>query len=107
MPKRVFMIEPRDLLLQLRKGESIKSINRTTGRHKTIIRAMKAIAESKGWLAPGISPPAEEVVKEAWESDSRAKAAAKAKAKRQPLDQLQNDFKRWIADGMNRLPYCL
>lgn len=95
------MIELRDLLLQLRKGESIKNINKTTGRHKTIIRAMKAIAEPRGWLAPGISPPSEAAIKEVWEADSKARAAAKAEVKQYPLDRLQDDFKRWIADGLS------
>ena len=95
------MIELRDLLLQLRKGESIKSIHRTTGRHKTVIRAIKALAEPRGWLAEGVSPPSEAAIKEVWESDSRAKAAAKAQAKGHPLDQLQDDFKRWIAEDMS------
>jgi len=37
MPRRIAMIELRDVVLQLRRGESIKSIHRNSGRHKTII----------------------------------------------------------------------
>ena len=53
------MIELRDLLLQLRKGESIKSIHRSSGRHKTIIRALKELAEHEGWLETATSVPTE------------------------------------------------
>ena len=66
MPRRISMIELRDLLLQLRKGESIKSIHRSSGRHKTIIRALKELAEHEGWLATTTSVPTEAEIQAVW-----------------------------------------
>ena len=90
------MIELRDLVLLLRRRESIKSIHRTTRRHKTVIRALKALAEAQGWLAEGSEVPTEADLKKVWEA-----AIAKdlpAAPRKHPLDRLEGDFKRWIAE---------
>lgn len=88
------MIELRDLLLQLRKGESIKGIHRSSGRHKTIIRTLKALAEHEGWLAATACVPSEAEIQTAWNTrlvDPHTKA--------HPLDLLLEDFTHWRAEG--------
>lgn len=92
------MIELRDLLLQLRRGQSIKSIHRTSGRHKTIIRALKAVAEEHGWLAGSSNVPTEAELQDAWNHHEHARIIIPKKARKHPLDELQEDFKRWIAE---------
>ena len=100
------MIELRDLLLQLRKGESIKSIHRSSGRHKTIIRALKELAEHEGWLETATSVPTEAEIQAVWN-----KRLVDPETKAHPLDLLSEDFKRWVADGtsmvvMHKLVYA-
>jgi hypothetical protein len=91
------MIELRDLLLMLRKGESIKSIHRTTRRHKTVIRTLKTLAEEHHWLLPDSEIPSEAELKEAWERNAVRKTAER-EPKCHPLDVLKDDFTRWIAE---------
>ena len=42
MPRRVNMIELQDIIHRLRLGQSVKAIHRETGRHKTVVRTLKA-----------------------------------------------------------------
>ena len=88
MPRRIAMIELRDLVLQLRRGESIKSIHRSSGRHKTIIRKLKTIAEQNHWLDPETSIPDESEVQAAWLALPSSESQ-----KQHPLDVLNDDVK--------------
>jgi transposase len=90
------MIELRDLVLQLRRGESIKSIHRSSGRHKTIIRKLKDIAEHNHWLDPETSAPDESEVQAKWLA-----FPSQESQKQHPLDVLEDEFKRWIADDVS------
>lgn len=90
------MIELRDLVLQLRRGESIKSIHRSSGRHRAIIRKLKAIAEQNGWLNVETPAPEEADVQAAWLASPLPKGN-----KQHPLGVLDDDFKRWIDDDVS------
>jgi len=81
-------------LLQLRKGESIKSVHRSSGRHRTIIRALKELAEHEGWLETATGVPTEEEIQAVWNT-----MLVNPETKAHPLDLLSEDFKRWVADG--------
>ena len=94
MPRRISMLELRDLLLELRKGESIKSIHRSSGRHKTVIRALKEFAEHEGWLNAATGVPTEAEIQAVWNT-----RLVNPETKAHPLDVLSEDFKRWVADG--------
>jgi hypothetical protein len=50
MPRRVRVMELRDIVHRLRLGQSVKAIHRETGRHKTVIRAVRDLAARQGWL---------------------------------------------------------
>ncbi len=52
------MIELRDIVLRLRRGEGVKSLQRSTGRHKTVIRRLRSLAMERGWLDAN-EPPSE------------------------------------------------
>ena len=52
MPRRVREMELRDIVHRLRLGQSVKAIHRETGRHKTVIRALRDLAAQQGWLNP-------------------------------------------------------
>jgi len=86
------MIELRDVVLQLRFGESIKSVHRSTGRHKTGIRKLKALTEQHKWLNPVTSVPDKAAVQASW-----LNLLSPENQKQHPLDALHDDFKRWIA----------
>ena len=90
------MIELRDVVLQLRRGESIKSIQRSSGRHKTIIRKLKAIAEQNHWLDPKTPAPEEADVQAAWLACPLPEGK-----KLHSLGILDDDFKRWIDDDVS------
>ena len=66
MPRRISILELRDLLLELRKGESIKSIHRSSGRHKTVIRALKELSEHEDWLNAATGVPTEAEIQAVW-----------------------------------------
>jgi transposase len=51
MPRRVSVVELRDIVQRLRLGQSVKAIHRETGRHKTVIRALRDIGAREGWLS--------------------------------------------------------
>ncbi len=44
------MVELHDIVQRLRLGHSVKAIHRQTGRHKTVIRVIRALAVREGWL---------------------------------------------------------
>ena len=96
MPRRIAMIELQGLLLELRKGESIRSIHKSSGHHKTIIRALKVLAMEHHWLDEHAPIPTEAEIQAAWDSqhvDSMTKPHA--------LDVLSEDFTRWMSEGMS------
>ncbi|GAB6277739.1 MAG: hypothetical protein SAMD01599839_22790 [Rectinema sp.] len=88
------MIELRDLVLQLRKGESIKSMHRSSGRHKSVIRALKALAEQNRWLESTSSVPTEAEIQAVWTTRINDQ-----ETKTHPLDALSEDFQRWLSEG--------
>jgi hypothetical protein len=50
MPRRVRTVELQDIVQRLRHGHSVKAIHRETGRHRTLIRAMRDLAAREDWL---------------------------------------------------------
>lgn len=94
MPRRIAMIELRDIILQLRRGCGIKHIHRTTGHHRTVIRALKTLAETNGWLNPQKPPPDEAAVRAAWEGTT-------ASGKPHQLDSIKEDLVRWHKEGIS------
>jgi hypothetical protein len=88
------MIELREIILQLRRGCGIKHIHRTTGHHRTVIRALKAIAEAKDWLNPQKPPPDEAAVHAAWEATITSK-------KPHQLDGIQDQLLRSHHEGIS------
>jgi hypothetical protein len=94
MPRRIAMIELRDIILQLRRGCGIKHIHRTTGHHRTVIRTLKAIAEARDWLNPQKPPPEEAAVREAWVSTSDC-------GTKHQLDCIREDLLRWHKEGIS------
>ena len=93
MPRRIPMIELKDILERLKMGQSIKEINRELQRHKTVIRKVKRIAEENSWLDPGSLVPSEKEIKKAYESRD-----ATEQAESHLLDNFKAEIKRWMGE---------
>ena len=63
------MTELREIVIRLKKGCSIRAINRALGVHRTIIREVRDRARDEGWLDPKTSLPTEEQVQESIRGD--------------------------------------
>ncbi len=61
------MIEQQDIIHRLRLGQSVKVIHRETGRNKTVVRTLKALAQREGWLESGRGLPAEGEIQRLYE----------------------------------------
>jgi ferredoxin len=59
MPRRVQIVELREIVQRLRLGQSVKAIHQDTGRHKTVIRAVRDLALREGWLDVRTEIPSE------------------------------------------------
>ena len=93
MARRITVLELLDLLKRLRQGQSIKSIRRELGRHKTVIRKVKRISEKHGWLECETPLPSEGDLQEVYE-----KADGEVSAEPHALDRFKVDIKRWVCE---------
>jgi len=59
MPKRKTMPELREILIRIRRGQSLRGISRETGTHRKIVREMRELARLQGWLTDDIPLPSE------------------------------------------------
>lgn len=90
------MIELRDLILRLRRGEGIKSLHRTTGRHKTVLRRLKAIADGQKWTHEGTPVPTESEIQALWMEN--APPEGRESGKPHPLDAIKDEIDGWMAE---------
>jgi hypothetical protein len=90
MPRRVTTVQLQDIIQRLRVGQGVKAIHKETGRHKTVIRAVRDLAVRQGWLNPLVEIPSEgEIVR--LHADS-------AEDREQPhvLDPYEEQIKEWV-----------
>jgi hypothetical protein len=92
MPRRLLVFDLKDILIRLRNNQSIKSIKRELGRHKTVIRKIKKIAEENKWLDPENPLPEDYELKDAYEYYDNPERQTKT----HPLDRFRDGFERWI-----------
>jgi hypothetical protein len=59
MAKRKTMSDYRELVRRLRGGQSIRAIQRETGTHRKIVRGIRDLARTEGWLAEDRKLPSE------------------------------------------------
>lgn len=85
------MTEKRDVLRRLQTGQSIRQINRETGVHRTIVRGIREIGKSKGWLKPDAKLPTEQVIAKALE-----KSRNTDKRKAHPLEQFHDEIETYL-----------
>lgn len=85
------MAEEFEILERLRRGQSIKGIQRETGFHKTTIRKIKARAAKEGLLTAKISAAEFE----------KLRGEAVKPDRPHPLDAYRDDIERWTKEGIS------
>ena len=88
------MTEKVDVVFRLRAAQSVRAIQRDTGVHRAIIRQLRELAQSRGWLSQGVPPPDEEEVARVLAYDRSSPREIS-----HPLDAFRNDIERWIGEG--------
>lgn len=86
------MSEKRDVIRRLQKGQAIRMIQRETGIHRVIIRQLRQIAFQAGWL-PGV-----DILPDESQINEVLNKARHGIVPSHPLDQYQDDIKRWIEE---------
>jgi transposase len=86
------MPEYKDIIQRLRLRQGVREIQRDTGIHRTIIRAVRGTAEVEGWLDEGRPLPTEQEIQ-----NLRAKALCK-KETHHPLYAYLEEFRRWVKE---------
>ena len=89
------MIEKRDVLRRLSLGHGIREIQRDTGMHRTLVRALRELAETQNWLIVGSILPSEEVI------SAMFWAAHHEKRTVHPLDPFREKLKGWLDDDLS------
>lgn len=87
------MIEKREILLALRRQDSIRKIHRKLRVHRRIIRAIHETATKKGWLNPSTDMPSD------YEIAQIDTGASSPKPVHQ-LDPYVEKIKEWHAEGI-------
>ncbi len=85
------MIEELDIIRRLRFGQSVKAIHRETGRHKTVVRTLKALAQREGWLEPGRGLPGEGEIQRLYEQAQQIVHVSS-----HPLDPYREQVAEWL-----------
>lgn len=94
MPRRTKVIELQEILYRLRVGQSIKGIKRDLGKHKTVIRRVKHIAEQEGWLDPAEPLASEYDIQRAYEIGEIEENGSP-----HPLDGYRERIDGWLEEG--------
>jgi hypothetical protein len=82
-----------EILIRLKKGESIRNIKKETGTHRKVIRKVKEISWKKEWLKPGTNLPSEAEMNSAYnEPDKNPK-------KPHILDTYKEELERYLEKG--------
>ncbi len=96
MPRRRAMAEFQDVIRRLRDGHGVRDIHRSTGVHRTIIRELRELAMTCGWLDSESALPSEEAIEAArrvGDGDGESTYLADR------LEAYHDEFKRWHESG--------
>ena len=81
-----------EIVRRLRMNQSIKAIKRETGKHRSVIRRARELAEQEGWL-DAADLPGERQLRERYHESSRPSAAAA-----HPLDAHREQIDGWLKE---------
>jgi len=82
-------MELQDLIRRIRFGHSNNQIHRETGTHRTVIRKLRCLAKTKGWLFLDTPLPAEKEIYGAYHTPD-------TKVHSHPLEVFRDEFKRYV-----------
>lgn len=82
------MTEKTDIIRRLKLGQSIRSIHKETGIHRTLIRDIKTLAESRDWLNEDTPLPDENELQELLNKPKEIH--------QHPLDTIKDKIKEWV-----------
>ena len=91
MPRRVHIVELRDIVQRLRLGHSVKAIHRETGRHRTLIRAMRDLAARQDWLTTLKELPSEGEIGRLYQE-----VCTVSRQQPHPLELYEAQIKGWL-----------
>jgi transposase len=91
--KEKTMLEKREILVQLRKGYSIRKVSRNLGMHRGVIRLIQKEAHAHGWISPDSHMPDNSEIERVL-GNKPAQAI-------HPLDLCADDIKQWRVEGIN------
>ena len=74
--------------------QSIKAINRETGKHRRVIRRILELAEHEGWLDAERELPSEQQLQELYHEQRGG-----ADGGRHPLDARRDQIRGWHREG--------
>ncbi len=86
------MAELRDVVQRLRLGHGVRDIHRSTGVHRTIIRDLRELGRSRGWLEPEAELPSEleiEAARMGLDADDQPRRIT------EQLEAFHEEFQRW------------
>ena len=92
MPRVKTMTQLIQILIRLKKGESIRKICKETGNHRNVIRKVKEISSKKGWLVPTVEIPSERDMELAYNEPE------KDALKPHVLDNHKADIEQYLED---------
>ena len=87
-----------DIVRRLRMNQSIKAINRETGKHRRVIRRILELAEQEGWLDAARELPSEQQLQEVYHEQRGG-----ADSGRHPLDARRDQIEGWRREGYSFL----
>jgi hypothetical protein len=87
------MIQLTEILRRLRTGDGTNRIKRDLGSHKTVIKRVRELSQSRNWLDPHTPLPGEHELLAAYRS------LFTAQEKGHVLDAYKDDIKSWREDG--------
>jgi hypothetical protein len=90
-PRRVLIVELPDIVQRLRLGHSLKAVQRETSRHKTVIPAVRDLADREGWLSLRTELPNEEEFTRLYEETLSGRREAPS-----PLELYEGQIKDWL-----------
>src|SRR5512134_891965 len=94
MPRRRTMAELRDVVRRLKLGHGVRAIAREAAVHRKIVREVRTLAQSRGWLEAAAELPSEHQIEQA----RRQGGAEAARLITERLDAHLGDFQRWVKE---------
>ena len=87
-----------DIVRRLKMKQSIKAINRETGKHRRVIRRLRELAAQEGWLEAKRELPSECQLQEAYHEQRDGE-----EERRHPLDVRRDQIEGWRREGYSFL----